>query len=136
MTDEEAIRSLITTWQEASRTGNLSGLLELMTDDVVFLTPGQPPMRKEEFVKGFETMVEKMDLVSQSNIQEIIVTGDYAYCWSHLSVIVTPKNGGNSIRRSGDTLTIFRKDNGSWLLARDANMLTLEQSQKEVSNGL
>ena len=48
MTDEEAIRNLISTWQEASRTGNLPKLLELMTDDVVFLTPGQLPMNKED----------------------------------------------------------------------------------------
>jgi uncharacterized protein (TIGR02246 family) len=126
MTDEEAIRNLITTWQEATKAGNLSQLLELMTDDVVFLTPGQPPMNKESFAKGFESVLEKMTITSSSNIQEIIVTGDFAYCWSHLTVTMTPKSGGESIRRSGYTLTVFRKEHGSWRLARDANMLTKE----------
>jgi uncharacterized protein (TIGR02246 family) len=128
MTDEEAIRDVIATWQEASKAGNLPKLLELMTDDVVFLTPEQPPMKKEVFAKSFETVIEKMEIDSRGDIQEIVVTGDYAYSWSHLSVAVTPKNGGNSIRRSGHTLTFFRKEQGEWRLARDANMLTREAS--------
>lgn len=126
MTDEQAIRDVIATWQEASRTGDLAKLLELMTDDVVFLTPGQPPMNKEGFAKGFESVLEKMTIDSSSDVQEIVITGDFAYCWSQITVILTPKNNGAIIRRSGATLSIFRKDNGSWRLARDANMLTTE----------
>ncbi len=127
--DEEAIRNLITTWQEASRTGNLSKLLELMTDDVIFLTSGQPPMTKESFAKGFETVLEKMTIDSSSDIQEIVVTDDYAYSWSYLTVVMTSKNGNDSICRSGHTLTFFRKEQGQWRLARDANMLTLEKGR-------
>jgi uncharacterized protein (TIGR02246 family) len=128
MTDEEAIRNLIATWQEASSTGNLPTLLELMTDDVVFLTSGQAPMRKDVFAKSFEAMIQHMQIDSSSDIQEIVVTGDFAYCWSRLTVMVTPKNNGASIRRSGHTLTFFRKEQGEWRLARDANMLTREAS--------
>lgn len=126
MTDEEAIRNVINTWQEASRTGNLPKLLELMTDDVVFLTSGQPPMNKERFTQGFGSVVEKMTIDSSSDIQEIVVTENYAYSWNHLSVSMTPKNTSESIRRSGHTLTFFRKENGAWRLARDANMLVTE----------
>jgi uncharacterized protein (TIGR02246 family) len=123
MSDEEAIRNLITTWQEASRIGNLANVLELMTDDVVFLTPGQPPMNKEGFTKGFETIMRTMEMNSQSDTREIIVSGKYAYSWGHLSVTVSPKSGGESVHRSGYTLTVFRKEQGTWKLARDANML-------------
>ena len=38
--------------------------------------------------------------------------------------------GGNRTTRAGHTLTIFRKDNGKWLLARDANLLI---AQSEAS---
>jgi uncharacterized protein (TIGR02246 family) len=125
MTDEQAIRDLIATWQEASRTGNLSKLLELMTEDVVFLTPGQAPMNKETFAKGFENILEKMTIDSNGDVQEIVVTGNYAYNWSHLTVTMNLKNG-SSVHRSGHTLTFFRKEQGLWKLARDANMLTTE----------
>jgi ketosteroid isomerase-like protein len=40
---------------------------------------------------------------------------------------MTPLQGGSPTRRSGYTLTIFRKQaDGAWVLARDANMLTAE----------
>lgn len=126
MTDEQAIHAVINTWQEATKAGNLSGLLELMTDDVIFLTPEQTPMNKEMFAKSFETVIEKMTIDSSSTIQEIVITGDYGYSWNHLSVTMNSKNGNDSIRRSGHTLTFFRKEQGEWRLARDANMLTTE----------
>jgi uncharacterized protein (TIGR02246 family) len=127
MTNEEGIQNLIHTWQEATKAENLSEVLALMTDDVTFLTPGQVPMNKASFAAGFKLMLEQATIDSSSDIQELVIAGDFAYCWSYLSVVVTPKKSGATIRRSGYTLTIFRKDRGQWQLARDANMLTLEK---------
>jgi uncharacterized protein (TIGR02246 family) len=39
--DEQAIRELVQTWLRASAAGDLDQVLALMSDDVVFLTPGQ-----------------------------------------------------------------------------------------------
>ena len=126
MTDQDAIRNLITTWQEASKAGNLSHLLDLMTDDVIFLTPGQVPMDKASFTAGFKLMIEQVSIDSSSDIQELVISEGLAYCWSYLSVAATPKKHGATIRRSGYTLTVFRKEHDVWKLARDANMLTLD----------
>jgi ketosteroid isomerase-like protein len=46
-----------------------------------------------------------------------------AYCWNHLSVTMTPIDGGAMRTRSGYTLSIFRKENGNWVIARDANLM-------------
>jgi ketosteroid isomerase-like protein len=55
--------------------------------------------------------------------------GDWAYCWNHLSVTVTPLEAGLPQRRTGYTLTILqKKPDGGWVIARDANMLTPEPS--------
>lgn len=43
--DEQAIREVVATWLRASAAGDTKTVLSLMTDDVVFLTHGQPPMR-------------------------------------------------------------------------------------------
>ena len=43
--DEKAIRNVISSWQKATAEGDLDRILTLMSEDVVFLTPGQPPMR-------------------------------------------------------------------------------------------
>lgn len=42
-TDEQKIREVIDTWATASADGDLIALTNLMTEDVMFLTPGQPP---------------------------------------------------------------------------------------------
>jgi uncharacterized protein (TIGR02246 family) len=47
--DEEQIRSLVSTWMSATKAGDTETVLSLMTEDVIFLAPGSPPMRKAEF---------------------------------------------------------------------------------------
>ena len=101
-----------------------------MAEDVVFLIAGQPPMRgRVAFAAAFQAGLGKVRLEPISTIQEIQVTGDLAYCWNHLQVAVMPLQGGSPMRRSGYTLTIFRKEpDGRWVVFRDANMLAPEAS--------
>ncbi|MDQ2931771.1 MAG: SgcJ/EcaC family oxidoreductase, partial [Gemmatimonadota bacterium] len=44
--DERAIRSVVDAWFAATRSGDVDAVLELMTDDVVFMVPGQEPLGK------------------------------------------------------------------------------------------
>ena len=46
--DERSIRAAHATWIEAVNAGELDRLLGLMTEDVVFLTPGQAPIGRNE----------------------------------------------------------------------------------------
>jgi uncharacterized protein (TIGR02246 family) len=124
--DEQDIRSLISTWLSASKAGDIDKVLSLMAEDVVFLIPGRPPMRgRSAFAAGQGAMSEfKFD--GTSEVQEIKVFGEWAYCWTRLTVVVTPRKGsGPSVKRSGDTLSILKKHAGQWLLFRDANMLSV-----------
>ena len=125
-TDEQAIRDLITTWHGATAKGDLARLLTLMTEDVVFLVAGQPPMRgRKSFASGFEKASEKFQIKSSSDIQEVHVNGDWAYVWNYLVVVMTPKDGGTAQRRTGNVLSVLRKQaDGRWLMFRDANLLT------------
>jgi len=124
--DEEQIRSLVQTWQAATRSGDVDTVLRLMTDDVVFLVPGRPPMRKAEFAEASHVAPgsPRPKFESTSEIQEIQVSGDMAYLWTQLSVTVTPPGATQAIERAGHTLTVLRRVDGSWLLARDANLLS------------
>ena len=126
--DEQKIRHIITEWHKATALGDISRILPLMAEDVVFLQPGQPPMRgRDAFAAGFTTALKLFRINSSSEVQEIQVTGDLAYCWTQLSVTITPVQAGASKRRSGYTLSVFRKlADGNWVLTRDANMLTTE----------
>ena len=128
MNDEQVIRELIAEWHRATAVGDVSSLLNLMAEDVVFLTPGQPPMRgRDAFGVAFAAAVTSMRIESTGEIREVVVAGDCAYCWTQLSVVITPRTSGAAMRRSGPALTILRKKaDGAWVVARDANMLTAE----------
>lgn len=125
-TDEQEIRQLVATWMSATKAGDIDTVLGLMTEDVVFLVAGRPPMQGREAYAAVARPQPgqpspKFD--GTSEIQEITVCGDFAYLWSHLTVRVTPPGSDQTITRAGNTLTIFKRQNGRWLLARDANLL-------------
>jgi uncharacterized protein (TIGR02246 family) len=121
--DEKAIRQLVADWMAASLAGDTARVLELMTDDVVFLLPGRPPMRKADF-EAAQTAQQSFDVRGESDIQEIKVLGDWAWCWNRLKVTMTPP-GGEPMVRAGNVLSILQKQNGRWAIARDANMLSV-----------
>ncbi len=128
--DEQAIRNVVATWMSASKAGDVDAVLELMTDDVVFLVAGQPPMSgKTAYAAAAEPQRQpggpKVD--GRSEIQEIKVLGDWAFMWTRLTVHVQVPGQPAPMIRAGHTLTILQKQNGRWLLARDANMLASVQ---------
>lgn len=123
--DHAAIRALIADWLAATRAGDVARVLELMTPDVMFLTPGQPPMQgREAFGASQRQMLAGHSIDADSEIIEIAVQGDMAYSITRLTVRVTARAGGAVMHRAGNTLSILRKDgNGRWYLHRDANLL-------------
>ncbi len=123
--DEQEIRALVRTWMQASQAGDVETVLGLMTDDVVFLLPGRAPMRKDEFTAAARAQAGPgaPRVEGRSEIQEVQVAGDWAFLWSRLAVKVTPPGGAAPMERAGHTLTVLRKEQGRWKLARDANLL-------------
>ena len=128
--DEAEIRKLVATWMDATRAGDIDMVLGLMSDDVVFLTPGQAPMDKSQFAAAARAQAGAAapSFDARSEVQEIRVLGDWAYMWTRLSVVARFAGGHPPITRAGHTLSILRKEEGKWRLARDANMLAPVES--------
>ena len=126
-TDEQAIREVVAQWHRATAAGDVEAVLKLMAEDVVFLVAGQPPMRgRAAFERGLRGFLGQYRIESIGEVQEIEVSGDLAYCWSILTVRVVPIAGGNTAVRTGSALSILRRQpSGSWIVVRDANMLSL-----------
>lgn len=125
--DEQEIRELVATWMAATKAGDIETVLSLMADDVVFLMPGRPPMiGKSAFATAAKAQAgqERPQFDGASEIQEIKVFGEWAFMWAKLSVVVSPPGGAPSMMRAGHTLSVLKKENGRWVLARDANMLS------------
>ncbi|CAN5456507.1 SgcJ/EcaC family oxidoreductase [soil metagenome] len=129
-TDEQQIRQLVNDWMEATRSGEVDRILGLIADDAVFLVPGRPPMRKQEFadIARGQAGASAPKIDGKSEIQEIKVVGDWAFMWARLAVTITPVDGSATIERAGHTLTVLTKQAGKWVLARDANLLATVQN--------
>jgi uncharacterized protein (TIGR02246 family) len=127
--DEVEIRKLVATWMSATKSGDIDTVLDLMTDDAVFLVSGRPPMHKIDLAAAAKAQSNRAapKFEGTSDSQEIKVVGDWAFMWAKLSVIATPPDGSPPIERAGHTLTVLNKINGRWLLARDANLLAVVQ---------
>lgn len=122
--DEKAIRQVVASWMAASRAGDLATVLGLMSDDVVFMTPGQEPFGKETFAAAMKAMGDT-EIEGKSEIVELQVLGDWAFIRNRID-ITARLPGSAPVRRAGYTLTLLRKEaDGAWRLARDANLLTL-----------
>ena len=124
--DKQEIRELVSTWMAASKAGDVEKVLSLMADDAVFLVPGRPIMRKADFAAAARAQAgpDAPQFDGSSEIHEIKILGDWAFMWTKLTVVATPPGGGQSVRRAGHTLSILKKENGKWVLARDANLLS------------
>ena len=120
--EEQAIRDLVETWLAASKKGDLTTMLNLLADDVIFMVPGKEPFGRERFAQNYEQLKDtKME--TTSDIQEIKILGEWAWMRNFLRVTFTPI-GGESTEHSGYILTILRKNSdGRWVIARDANLL-------------
>jgi uncharacterized protein (TIGR02246 family) len=125
--DERQIRKLIEAWIAASNARDLPTLMDMMTDDVVFMTPGRAPFGKAEFAADSQRM-KSVTIDARAEVQEIEVFGPRAYIRNHIQIELT--SPGQAPRRmSGYAMSILRKEaDGRWRIARDANLVVPEQT--------
>jgi uncharacterized protein (TIGR02246 family) len=120
--DEQAIRAVVQQWMLASKAGDTAAVLDLMADDVLFMTPGAEPFGKEQF-RERSASLKDVQIDGDAETLEIEVLGDRAWIRNRLEISITPQ-GGEARPRSGYTLTILKKgDDGRWRLFRDANLV-------------
>ncbi|MBB5192871.1 uncharacterized protein (TIGR02246 family) [Silvimonas terrae] len=124
--DETAIRNLCARWLSATAAGDHAAVLELMTDDVVFITPGRPPMMGKAAFAALQPPAG-VRIAAVQEIAEVVICADLAFSRSHLQVTVSSPQLAQPVSRSGHTLTVYqRQADGQWRVLRDANTLLLD----------
>ena len=125
--DEAHIRPLIADFMNASIGGDIGAILDMVSEDVVFLLPGQQSIVGEtafgEHLRAI-TGPAAPRIQGHGDVREVQVRGDRAFAWAQLSITLGSPASGRGMTRAGFTLSVFRRENGRWRLARDANMLT------------
>jgi uncharacterized protein (TIGR02246 family) len=123
--DEQKVRKVVSDWLAATVVGDLEKIRSLVTEDVIFLSSASTSIRgRETFIDGQRDVFKHFRIDPKVDIQEVRVSGDMASCWTHLDILIIPVAGGASMKRSGYTLTVLRKNQaGEWQFWRDANLL-------------
>lgn len=122
--DREAIRQLTEDWLAAVRAKDVGRLKEMVTDDVVFLPAGVPPIRGKQAVEAlYNSFLPQFSSVEQTvSTEEVQVAGDWAFVWGFETLVLTPQSGGPPIQMSGKGMSILRRQpDGSWKFARGIN---------------
>lgn len=125
---EKEVRAAHAHWIAAVNAGELETLMGLMTDDVVFINPGQPPFGRDGFPAGFSGGHRQFELHCASEPEHVTVVGDVAYTCARDELTLTPRDGGATFKMAGYRLTVYRREvdsngDGVWRLARDAHTL-------------
>jgi ketosteroid isomerase-like protein len=106
----------------AINSNNLDEVMEMMTEDVVFLAAHAPPMVGkaavrpwiEGYLAAFQTHWEKETM-------EFVVAGEWAFERYEYTSTDTPHDGGEPLVDTGWGLLIYHRDaDGKWRVARDA----------------
>ena len=123
-TEEYTIRKFAEEWAEAFKAQDSGRLLDMVTEDVVFLPPGFPPIRGRDAVAAMYTrFFPQFSRVAQTtSIEEVVVSGDWAFVWGTESTVLTPKTDGPPIEMLGKGMSILkRQPDGTWRFARAIN---------------
>jgi len=106
---------------------DISKLMDMIAEDIVFLPPGFPPIRGKQAVemmyRGFFQQFTKVD--QTSTLEEVEVAGDWAYAWGTERTVLFLQTGGAPIQMEGRGLSILRRQpDGSWRFARSLSNST------------
>lgn len=123
MDDEAAIRGLLKQWRTAIQVGDFRAAVDLMTDDAVFLRVGQPPLDRANFLAAALQPPRSSPIVEFiGTIRELRVEQNIAYMWADTSSTIRTSRWAPPVMKRGNSLAIFRKKSGTWLLARSSDM--------------
>jgi ketosteroid isomerase-like protein len=116
----------------AMKSGDVDVLLSLCTEDAVIMSPndstlyGATEFREwvEEYRQNF-----RIAALTEPN-RHIIIDGDYATEWTTYMVAIEPLTGSGRIRDDGRSLTIWRRQGGTWKIWQ-----MLWNSEKPIGSG-
>jgi uncharacterized protein (TIGR02246 family) len=124
--DETQIRRTLAECAAGACAGEVERILPYLAEDLVFLLPGEPPLKgRPAFLSFLRDLITDCRIEAESEIRELKLMGDYAYSLNWLSLTLTPRATHSPRRRCGFTMSLLRREpDGQWVVFRDLNMLT------------
>lgn len=109
-------------YTSAINSNDLDAIMAMMTDDVVFLVPGSPPIEGKPAVREWAGgYLSAYHTHWDKRVVEFIQSGAYAFERYSYTSTDTPRGGGEPVSGTGWGLIVYQRgDDGVWRVARDA----------------
>jgi uncharacterized protein (TIGR02246 family) len=118
-TEQSAIEQLLYSYRDALNASDVSKVLPLYTKDGVFMPANAPTAKGQEQLKGsYEFVFKTIQINIKFFIEEIVVSGNYAYAVTNSKGTALIHANGQTISEENRELFVFQKDNGQWRVAR------------------
>ncbi len=121
----QGIAHLRADWNAALQASDVDRLLELVTDDVVFLPPGTPALHGKPAVEAlYQSLFSLYRIEQEASSDELIVAGDWAVDIGHETTRIVPLAEGEPVTLQGKGVAVLRRgSDGHWRFARAINNL-------------
>ena len=118
-TEQSAIEQLLISYRDALNASDPSKVLTLYTTDGVFMPTNAPTAKGQEQLKdSYEFVFKTIQIHIEFFIEEIVVSGDYAYAVTNSKGTALIHANGQTVFEENRELFVFQKDNGQWKIAR------------------
>jgi len=113
--ERSAIEKLIFSYSDAFNAADISKIVASFTSDGINM-PNSGPLTggTEQLTKAFGFLLSMAQIHIQYLIDEIIVTGDYAYARTNSTVKTIIRASGENILLENKELFVLRNDNSEW----------------------
>jgi uncharacterized protein (TIGR02246 family) len=119
--DEAAIKSVMSSYNDALNGGKTAAVLPLYTEDGVFMPPySQSAVGREAVKKAYDAVFAELKFGVKFNIAELVVMGPtWAYVRTNSAGTTDHHSTGKTTAEANQELFIFQKgSDGKWRIAR------------------
>jgi uncharacterized protein (TIGR02246 family) len=119
--DVEAIKKVIPEINQAYSNQDYEFLASCYLENAVRMHPNIPALVGRDNIRAnFKEALEKYEMQITNLIEDVRVTGDYAFVRGSATAKLTPKSGGDPIRGTSKWMTFLqRQPDGSWKIVSD-----------------
>ncbi len=115
--DVASVRKFFDDWVKAERNADIAALADSVSEDCVFLLPGQAPRKGREEVRRlyeqFFSAYRDSEVEHHVSIEDAKVVGAYAFFWGVDELTIT--TGGHSVKARGYGLGVLKRvGDGRW----------------------
>ena len=118
-TEKSAIEKLLFSYRDALNTSDVNKVLPLYTNDGVFMPSNAPSAIGQEQIKSsYEFVFKTIQLNIEFFIDEIVVTGDYAFARTISKGTTLIHANGETVAEENRELFVLQKTSGQWKISR------------------